>query len=160
MSRKQQQRTKPKNFFPILILSNIGILFTITYISQFIFSFILTLIFQLIFHPSLITGHEQYDFTSNYSTVSIISLLLSSIIMILSFVVIVEKANKIIDYALTNFLLMIIFNWIVDSFPILYSYWIVMGIQLTVIILVSEYISLNIESQNIKLNLNFLGGNL
>jgi hypothetical protein len=68
----------------------------------------------------------------------------TNILMIFVFVFVIDKANKILDYALTTFLFHIILTTLNLSFPINLLWWIINGILLTVATLVSEYISLKL----------------
>lgn len=147
-------------FYPLLIVSNIGLILSVTFVCQLIFTLISNTAFNLKFHKSQIFGSDQWDFSSNYSYTALLSSVFESIGLIIAYVALIEKANKIIDYALTNFLLQILIIWVMDGFPSLISFWIYNGVKVSLIILISEFASLKIESQDIKLNFNFLSGNL
>ena len=150
--------SKNLSFHPLLILSNIGCLLSINYISNIIFTLLFNLLFGVVFHKSQIIGYEHWDFISNYSYVTLVVVIIESLVMILSYITFVEKANKIVDYALTNYLLSIMIIWVCEEFPLSFTFWLISSIKIVVTILIAEYVSLKIESRDIKIN--FLGGNI
>ena len=72
--------------------------------------------------------------------------------MIAVFVLIVDKAKNILDFVLTNFFVHLILCTINSGFPSTLIWWVIQGIVITLVTLVSEFISLKIEQQEIKLD--------
>jgi hypothetical protein len=78
--------------------------------------------------------------------------------MIAVYILVVDKANKILDYVLTNFFLHLILTTLNSHFPSYLIWWIINGIFLSVVTLISEYIALRLDQREIKLDLKFLEG--
>lgn len=152
--------SKSNSFYPLLIISNIGLIMSISYISNLFVTLCVNALFNLKFHYSQIFGSTQWDFETAYSYSAIFSGVVDSIIMIGVLVCIVDKAKMILDYALTNLIIHVLLIWIIEGFPVLLSFWIANGLKITAIIIIAEYLSLKIERQDIKLHLNFLSGNI
>ena len=148
-----------KSFFPILIISNMVIILSLNFITRFILINILNKIIGLIFHEDQIFGFNQFDFTSSYTSCAILSLIIESVIMIGVYVVIVEKANKLLDYSLSNELFNIILISIFSGFPNTFYFWIISAIKVTLITVIAEFITLKIEQKEIFINSNFIAGN-
>lgn len=152
--------SKNKNFYPVLILSNIGVIFTLTFIIRFTLTIILNQIFSLKLNTEQVVGFNQFGFDFSYSYVCGVVAVIESIILIFSYIVIVEKANKILDYVVTNFVLEIIIICLFKSFPYSFSFWLFSIIKVASITLVAEYISLKIEQKEITINSNFIAGTI
>ena len=76
------------------------------------------------------------------------------------YVILIEKANKILDYVLTNFLLQVLIVWLFNGFPIAISFWCINGLKVAIETVISEYIALKIEQQEIIIHTNFISGNM
>ena len=72
--------------------------------------------------------------------------------MIAVFILIVDKAKNILDFVLTNFFIHLILCTINSGFPSNFVWWVIQGIILTLVTLISEFISLKIEQKEIKLD--------
>ena len=148
-----------KSFFPVLIISNMSIILSINFLVKFILINIINKIMGLVFHEEQIMGFNQYDFMSSYTTCAIFSLILESVIMIGVFVVIVEKANKLLDYSISNEFFQILLIILFTGFPNNAYFWIVNTIKVILITVISEFIALKIEQKEIFINTNFITGN-
>ena len=69
------------------------------------------------------------------------------------FAIIVEKAKKILDFVLTNFFVHLVICTIYNGFPSKFLWWLLNGVFITIVTLISEYITLKIEQKEIKLDL-------
>lgn len=152
--------SKNKNFHPILILSNIGLLVSFQFIIRYIIVQVINRLFNINFHNDQIIGSSQFGFDSIYTYSAIISSCFESIIMIFSFVFIVEKANRILDYVMTNLVFELIIIWVFTGFPGSFSFWVFSTIRISVVTLIAEYISLKIEQKEISINSNFMSGTI
>ena len=72
--------------------------------------------------------------------------------MIAVFILIVDKAKNILDFVLTYFFIHLILCTINSGFPSNFIWWAIQGIILTLVTLISEFISLKIEQKEIKLD--------
>jgi hypothetical protein len=141
------------DFNPKLIISNIIILISIYYILQIFFTIFFDKFFGLNIHLDQILTDESLDFTSQYSSVFIYSLFFTYLLMIICFAIIVEKAKKILDFVLTNFFVHLVICTIYNGFPSKFLWWFINGVFITIVTLISEYITLKIEQKEIKLDL-------
>jgi hypothetical protein len=65
---------------------------------------------------------------------------------------VIEKANKILDYVLTNFLLHFILTTLNSKkIPFNFSWWFVNITVLTIVTVITEYICLTLERKDISL---------
>jgi hypothetical protein len=152
--------SKNKNFYPVLILSNIGVIFSLTYIVRFTLTSIINLIFSLRLNTEQIVGYNQFTMDFSYSYVCGLIALIESAILIFTYIIVVEKANKILDYVATNFILEIAVICLFKGFPNTFSFWLFSIIKVAVTTLVAEYISLKIEQKEITINSNFIAGTI
>lgn len=155
-----KSNNKNKSFYPKLIISNIGIILSVNYITLLIITLLVNPLFSVRIHRHQLLGYSQFDFLSNYTYSSLFIELIHSIVLLSLFIGFVEKANKILDYALTNFVIQVLICWIFEGFPYLFNYWIINFVKLFIVVIVAEYVKLKIESQEIKLHLNFLSGHI
>ena len=72
--------------------------------------------------------------------------------MVFAIVVIVERANKCLDYASTIYILHLLMITFSDSFPLSLMWWIVNGGVLLITVLISELICIRIEQHEISLD--------
>jgi len=142
------------DFNPKLIISNIIILISIYYILQIFFTIFFDGFLGLNIHLSQILTDESLDFTSQYFNCFIYSLFFTYLFMIVCFAIVVEKAKKILDFVLTNFFLHLVVCTIYNGFPSKFLWWLINGIFITIVTLISEYITLKIEQKEIKLDLS------
>jgi hypothetical protein len=144
--------SKNQNFNPSLIVSQILLIISINYTLSIIFTIVFNSLFGLNLHIDQILSSEPIDFQNNYGYCFLMTNLATNILMIFVFVLLIDKANKILDYALTTFFFHIILTTLNSNFPINILWWIINGILLTVVTLVSEYISLKLDQKDIRLN--------
>lgn len=141
------------NFNPTLILSQIALIFSLHYLILILFTILFDKIFGINLHINQIFSSESVDFQNNYGYSFLCSNFFASLFMILVYILVIDKANKILDYVLTNFFVHLILTTLYSHFPTHFLWWILNGIFLTVITLTSEYIALKIDQREIKLDL-------
>ena len=69
---------------------------------------------------------------------------------------IIEKANKVLDFATTVFLFHLILTWMIYSFPSSLNWWFFHALIVTVTVLGSEYVCMKLETAEIKLSVNHI----
>ncbi len=141
------------NFDPILITSQICLIFSIHYILLIFFTILFNSFLGLKLHIDQIFASDSLDFQNNYGYAYICSNFFTYLFMIGTYIKIVDKANKILDYVLTNFLFHLILTTLTSHFPVNIFWWIINGIFLTTVTLIAEYISLKLDQKEIKLNI-------
>lgn len=143
---------KPNNFNPTLIISQIFLIMSIHYLTIIFFICVFDSFFGLRSHIDQIFSPEVYKFVeNNYGYATLLAHFFSSLFMIFFYVVIIEKANKILDYVLTNFFIHILITTILNHFPLNYFWWVINSSMNASVIIISEYISLKIDQKEIKL---------
>lgn len=145
------------NFDPILIVSQIFLIFSAYYFLLICFTVLFDSILGLNLHIDQILSEESVDFQNNYGYAFLCANFFTHLFMIVAYVLVVDKANKILDYVLTNFLLHLILTTLNSHFPTDFFWWCFNGIFLTVVTLVAEFIALKLDQREIKLDLK-LGG--
>ena len=143
---------KTQNFNPILITAQIFFILSSNYVFFIFFLFLFNSFFGLRIHIDQIFSPEVFEFTENsYGYSTLLSYFFSNLFMIFIYVVIVDKANKILDYVITNFFLHIMVTTFVRHFPLNYFWWVINGSITASIVLISEFISLKLDQKEIKL---------
>lgn len=151
--------SRNQNFNPLLIISNIGIIFSISSIVQFLMIYIFNRMFGIsTIHRDQLIGSEQWDLTSDYGYVAILATFFNSVIMIEVYVLIIDKANQILDYVLTNFFLYLVVSSLICKFPVNLSFWIINGLTISFVTLIAEYISLKLERKEIRIHSSLISG--
>ena len=153
--------SKNQSFYPIFILSNIGLIISLNFIIRYINAIFINTVFGLYFHKEQVVGSSQYSsFDSGYTYAAFIISIIESFFMILAFVFIIEKANKILDYVCSNFILELFIISMYTGFPNNFSFWIFSLMRIIVITIISEFVSLKIEQQEISINSNMVSGTI
>lgn len=142
------------DFNPTFIISNIIILSTLYYLLNIFFTILFNSFFKTKLHINQILSSSALDFSSKYGYNYLLSCFFTNTAMIFSYVFIIDKAKKILDYVLTNFFIHLILSTINDKFPSKFIWWFLHGVIITSVTLISEYISLKIEQKEIKLDFN------
>jgi len=140
------------NFDPVLISSQISLTIGIFYTLFFFFTIVFNQVFGLKPHLDQILNFEAFYFDSKYGFVTLCSYFFTNIIMIIVYIFSIEKANKILDYVLTNFFFYLVLTTLNSKFPTGLSWWIINFVFLSVVTLVSEYLCLMIEQREIQLD--------
>jgi hypothetical protein len=141
-----------QSFDPILIISQIILLFSINNILLIFFTILFNQFFGLKLHIDQILSSDNYDLSSNYGYASLFANFFTNFFMMIAYIKVVGKANKILDYVLTNFFLHLIINTLSSHFPFSPMWWMINGILVTIVTLISEYISLRLDQREIKLD--------
>ena len=141
-----------QNFDPLLILSQIFLVLSVFYFLLILFTLIFNNLFSLQLHLHQIIGSDQFDLTSNYGINTLCAYFFTYLIMIAVYILIIDKAKNILDYVLTNFFLNIIITTFYYRFPANLSYWFFNILFVALNTLISEYICVKKESQDIPVN--------
>lgn len=143
---------KSHNFNPILIIAQIFLILSSNYVLFIFFMFLFNSFFGLRMHIDQIFSPEVFEFTENsYGYSTLLTYFFCNLFMIFIYVVIVDKANKILDYAITNFFLHVLLTTFVKHFPLNYFWWVINGSITASVTLISEFISLKLDQKEIKL---------
>jgi len=103
-------------------------------------------------HIDQLFSPEIFEFTENtYGYSTLLTYFFTNLFMIVSHVVIIDKANKIVDYAVTNLIIHIILTSFLNHFPLNYFWWVINGSITATVTLISEFISLKLDQKEIKL---------
>lgn len=140
------------DFNPVLICLNIVILSTGYYLTNIFFTILFNSIFKTKLHINQIISDEALDLSSKYGYSFLCSSFFTNMVMVVLFVVVVEKAKKILDYVLTNFFIHLVLCTVNSGFPFRFLWWTFNGLIITIVTLLSEYITLKIEQKEIKLD--------
>ena len=143
------------NFDPTLIISQISLIFSLQYILVIFFTILFNPFFGLKLHIDQILSSDSLDLQSNYGYAYLCSSFFTNLFMISAYILVIDKANKILDYVLTNLLLHLILITLNSHFPTSILWWIVNGVYITLVTLISEYIALRMDQREIKLDLKF-----
>jgi hypothetical protein len=144
--------SKNTNFNPILITSQIILVISIFYVSFISTTMLHNSFFGLQLHIDQILSSEAFDFQSTYGYCALTASLNTHIIMTIVFIVFIEKANRIFDYALTTFFLHLILTTLNSQFPMNLGWWLVNLALFAVTIVISEYISLRLDQRDITVD--------
>lgn len=116
----------------------------------------LTLLFDNLFglpsHLSQLFSNEVYDHYDSYSCVSVLVAVLNCPVLIVALIFIVERANKILDFALTTYFFHLISVWMIYGFPLSMQWWIIQGSSAVATVMLAEFLCLKIEQQEITLS--------
>ncbi len=140
------------DFKPKIIISNILMISSAFYIINILFTIFFNSFFGIRLNINQIISDEALDFSSVYGPSYVLSLFFTYVFMIAVFILIVDKAKNILDFVLTNFFIHLILCTINSGFPSNFIWWVIQGIILTLVTLISEFISLKIEQKEIKLD--------
>ena len=149
---KNKKSQAAMDFKPKLIISSILMISSAFYIINIFFTIFFNSFFGIRLNMSQILSDKALDFSSVYSSCYVLSLFFTYIFMIAVFVLLVDKAKNILDFVLTNFFIHLILCTINSGFPSKFIWWIIQIIVLTLVTLISEFIALKIEQQEIKLD--------
>ena len=70
--------------------------------------------------------------------------------------IVIEKANKCLDFVNTVFLFHFLLTWIIYKFPTSFNWWMFHALIITVTVLSSEYVCYKLETAEIKLSFNHI----
>lgn len=144
-----------QNFDPILISTQIVLLFSLHNILLIFFTILFNKFLGLHLHIDQILSSENIDFKGSYGYSCLLSHFFTYFFMMAAYIKIVDKAYKIVDYILTNFFLHLICTTLNSNFPFNFLWWAVNGLFVTIVTFVSEYISLRLDQREIKLDFKF-----
>ena len=139
-------------FKPKIIISSIFMISSAFYIINIFFTIFFNSFFGIRLHISQLISDKALDFSSSYGSAYLCSLFFTYVFMIAIFVFFVDKAKNILDFVLTNFFIHLILCTVNTGFPSKFMWWVIQSIILTLVTLVSEFISLKIEQKEIKLD--------
>ena len=139
-------------FKPKIIISSIFMISSAFYIINIFFTIFFNSFFGIRLHISQLISDKALDFSSSYGSAYLCSLFFTYVFMVAIFVFFVDKAKNILDFVLTNFFIHLILCTVNTGFPSKFMWWVIQSIILTLVTLVSEFISLKIEQKEIKLD--------
>ena len=148
----KNRKSQNLDFKPKIIISSILMISSAYYIINIFFTIFFNSFFGIKTSIQQIISDKALDFSSAYSSCYLLSLFFTYVFMIAVFVIIVDKAKNILDFVLTNFFIHLIMCTINSGFPSKFIWWMIQGILLTLVTLISEFIALKIEQQEIKLD--------
>lgn len=146
------QLNKQTNFDPMLIISQIFIIFWSNCFLLTFFTLLFNSILGIRSHILQLLSSDTLDLSTNYGYSYILSTFFASVPMMIIYIYLIDKANKILDYVLSNFLIQLIMITIFSSFPTNLLWWLFNGAVVSIITLISEYVSLKIERKEISLD--------
>ena len=139
-------------FDPKYIVSQILLLQAMFYLIHFTLTGFLNHVFGLANHLDQIFSSSVLINQDSYGLVFILSSLLSIPLLVCAIVYIVERTSKCLDFTGTIYFFHLIFVSYFSSVPTNLAWWGVNGGSLILVILLSEYICMKIERQEISLN--------
>jgi len=148
------------NFDPVLITSQISLTIGIFYMLFIFFTITFDSVFGLKLHIDQILNFEAFYFDSRYGLVTLFSYFFTNLIMIAVYIFSIEKANKILDYVMTNFFCYLILTTLNSRFTTSILWWLINLVFLSVVTLVSEYLCLRIEQKEIHLEFSSINNNV
>ena len=148
----KNRKSQNLDFKPKIIISSILMISSAYYIINIFFTIFFNSFFGIKSNIQQIISDKALDFSSAYSSCYLLSLFFTYVFMIAVFVIIVDKDKNILDFVLTNFFIHLIICTINSGFPSKFIWWMIQGILLTLVTLISEFIALKIEQQEIKLD--------
>ena len=151
---KETKSRALNDFKPKIIISSILMITSAFYILNILFTIFFDYFFGCHLHINQILSDKSLDFSNKYGSCYLCSLFFTNVFMVVVFIVVVDKARNILDFVLTNFFIHIILCTINSGFPTAFIWWVFHGIIITLVTLISEFISLKIEQQEIKLDFN------
>ena len=139
-------------FDPRFITSQILALQAFFYFVQITLFALLNNIFGLQNHLDQIFTSKSLDLQDSYSLVYILSNILSMPFTIFSVVFIIERTSKCLDFISTIYLFHLAFVYFYFGIPLNMFWWGINGGIMFLTVLISEYICMKIEQQEIYLN--------
>lgn len=97
-----------------------------------------------------------FDLTLQYSVSTITANLLNIPFQVICIAYVIEKANKVLDFASTVFLFHFLFTWMFYQFPSSFNWWFIHAIFVTLTVLGSEFVCMKLETAEIKLSVNHI----
>ena len=149
---KTKKSQAVNDFKPKIIISSILMISSAYYIINILFIIFFNSFFGIRLNIHQIISDKALDFSSVYGSCYLLSLFFTYVFMIAVFIFFVDKAKNILDFVLTNFFIHLILCTINSGFPSTFIWWVAQVIVLTLVTLISEFISLKIEQQEIKLD--------
>lgn len=140
-----------ENFDPKLILSQIFLLQTLFYLVNFTLTAFLNSVFGIRSHLDQILSAKALATQDSYSMVFILTSLLSIPFIVVAIVYFIERTSKCLDFTATTFVFHLIIVFIYSGVPTNIMWWGINGGTLFAIVLISEYVCLKIEQQEISI---------
>lgn len=134
------------------ILLQIWLLQSFYYSINFILLTLLSKFFGVQVDLSQLFSDESIAMQDAYSLVYILTGMISLPFICCAIVYIVERTHKVLDFCLTIYILHLILVSFYSGIPHNLIWWISNGVFASVTVLLSEYICLKIEQQEITLN--------
>lgn len=139
------------DFNPVYILTQISCLIAVWYGSHSIFLVLFNNLFGMPTHLAQLFSASALDLQDSYSLISLFTVILGAVVLTVALVVVVERANKCLDFASTVYCVHVVGVWVYEGFPTLVMWWGVQVSCMVVVVLVSEFFCMKIEQQQISL---------
>ncbi|CAG9315207.1 unnamed protein product [Blepharisma stoltei] len=138
-------------FDPKFIIIQILSLQAIYYSSSCAFTVLFDQLLGLNIHISQIFSTSVLNLQDAYSLASVLACILVSFILIISIVLIVERASKCLDFGSTILILHVVCVTFYEGFPTNLIWWGLNLVAFFVIVIVSEFLCIKIEQKEISL---------
>lgn len=111
-------------------------------------------------HMGQVFSPSSFDLSQNYCFLTITAHSINILFVIVAEALIIEKANKCLDYTLTIFILHVVFVWVhTRKFPWSLEWWLINAGLICVTTILAEWTCMKIEQQEIKLTFDSDGIN-
>ena len=107
-------------------------------------------------HMAQIFSSKSLDLSNKYGYPTLWAHALNIIFVVVAQALIVEKANKCLDFTLTIVFYHFVGMWVAGSSIPTMNWWIIMTVIVTTTCLLSEMLCMKLETQEIKLSVNDL----
>lgn len=141
-----------ETFDPKYIISQILLLQSAFYIIQFSTTALLNPVFGLRNDLNQIFTSYPLDFQDSFSIVYILSSILSIPFIAAAVVFVVERARKCLDFVGTIYFLHLVILTLNSGMPSNMFWWATNGITISLTVLLSEFLCMKIEQQEISLS--------
>ncbi len=139
-------------FKPVLILSQIACLQCSYYAGLTLVVLMLNGAFGLPLHLGQYFHYSQFNTTTHYGTVGILSQVLNVPLTLFAHLFLVRKASKVLDFTTTTFFLHFLFCLFYNGFKFVsFGYFLIYAVIYVATVLSSEYLLIRHEQKEISL---------
>lgn len=139
-------------FHPVLIVLQIVNIQLIYYIGLGVLFAFFDFLFNLKLHIGQYFHSDIFNSESPYRSIEYLSHGANLVFVISGLVYFVEKANKVLDFVVTTFLIHMVICFIYNMKVLMpVSWWLALVIECAVVILLGEYVCLKFEQKEIKI---------
>jgi len=141
-----------EEFDPSYIILQILSLQSVFYTTQATLTVLFNHLFGLKRDLLQVLSAESFEFWDSYSLVAVLVTCLTSPVLVLALVFVVERASKCLDFSVTIFVVHAVLVCAYKGFPLEVAWWVLQVVNLGSVVLVAEFICLKIEQQEIVLS--------